>query len=329
MTELDLESDAFLLLLTDALRAGPGSPSWHEALRRLRAGGVQHADEYKLLVTAREHLESGREYRSIRAGPGFAKRLMEAIDQQESRKGKAPPTATTVAMVSALVMLVVLLVIGYLLFSAAEENPLNNTNRLLVNPVTKVVDMGPLPSDWQKIGQFGVEFDRGGIKIGPVPPGDTSSGGGGGAYWQTPLDATEPFSVTAEFRLYHPDANLIPQLFVTDDPNFDPRNGTTGNELVWSLHSDRVRIIVPGGRAEAETPLVTEKRSNTASIAKIRITIDRDQGSIEMGGKTIWSGSIGLDPAKPRYVGVRFLRVGETKADGGVFEIIQVNTRQK
>jgi hypothetical protein len=328
MTDIDLESDAFLMLLSDALRAGPGSPSWHEALRRLRAGGVQYADEYKLLVTAREHLESGREYRSIRAGPGFAKRLMAAIDELESRQRKTPPTATTVAVASVLLILVVLLVIGYLLFSA-QSNPLNKTTQLLVNPVTKVADMGPLPSDWQKIGQFGVEFDRGGIKIGPVPAGDTTPGGGGGAYWQTPLEATEPFSVTAEFRLYHPDASLIPQLFVTDDPNFDPRNGTTGNELVWSLHSDRVRIIVPGGRAEAETPLVTEKRSNTASIAKIRITIDRDQGSIEMGGKTIWSGSIGLDPDKPRYVGVRFLRVGETKADGGVFEIVQVNTRQK
>ena len=60
MTELDFESDDFLSLLTDALRAGPGSPPWHEALQRLRAGGIQHADEYRLLVTAREHLESGR-----------------------------------------------------------------------------------------------------------------------------------------------------------------------------------------------------------------------------------------------------------------------------
>ena len=70
MTQLDFDSDAFLTLLTDALRAGPGSPQWHDALRTLRAGGIEHADEYRLLVAAREHLESGREYRSIRAGPG-------------------------------------------------------------------------------------------------------------------------------------------------------------------------------------------------------------------------------------------------------------------
>src|SRR6266480_850605 len=31
MPALDFESDQFLQLLTDALRAGPGSPEWHEA----------------------------------------------------------------------------------------------------------------------------------------------------------------------------------------------------------------------------------------------------------------------------------------------------------
>src|SRR4051794_1850353 len=121
MTQLDFDSDAFVTLLTDALRAGPGSPAWHDALQRLRAGGINHADEYRLLVTAREHLESGREYRSIRAGPGFAKRLMSAIDEEASRASKKPTTTTTIALASAAVMLAVVLVIGYLLWSAGEN----------------------------------------------------------------------------------------------------------------------------------------------------------------------------------------------------------------
>ena len=79
-TETQFESDADLKLLTDALRAGPASPQWHEAVTQLRAGGVNgsdaSADEYRLLVAARENLESGREYRSVRAGPGFTRKVM-------------------------------------------------------------------------------------------------------------------------------------------------------------------------------------------------------------------------------------------------------------
>src|SRR5437773_747365 len=63
-----LESDPLFTLLTDALRAGPGSPEWHQAVARLREDGANGSDEYKLLQTAREHLESGRDFRAVRAG---------------------------------------------------------------------------------------------------------------------------------------------------------------------------------------------------------------------------------------------------------------------
>src|SRR6476619_7514162 len=66
MTELDFESDPKLELLTDALRAGPGTPQWRQAL-----GAVEHtpgSDEFKALYTARERLASGRGYREVRAG---------------------------------------------------------------------------------------------------------------------------------------------------------------------------------------------------------------------------------------------------------------------
>src|SRR5262245_23002701 len=150
MTELDIESDAFLMLLTDALRSGPGSPAWHEALQRLRAGGIRGADEYRLLVTAREHLESGKEYRSVRAGPEFTKRLMSAIEQDASRGEARPPTSALVAVASAAVMLVVLLVIGYLLWNAAEYGAGDSSVRLLPAVVTQVEFTGqpPVPVDW-------------------------------------------------------------------------------------------------------------------------------------------------------------------------------------
>ena len=67
-TEIDT-NDPFLTLLTDALRAGPGSPEWHQAVSQLKVSG-ENVDEYKLLIEAREALESGRDYRSVRAGAG-------------------------------------------------------------------------------------------------------------------------------------------------------------------------------------------------------------------------------------------------------------------
>ncbi|HWP40803.1 MAG TPA: hypothetical protein VNL70_07745, partial [Tepidisphaeraceae bacterium] len=118
MAELDFQSDAFLVLLTDALRAGPGSPQWHEAVQQLRQAGAGSADEYRLLVLARQRLESGREYRSVRAGPQFTRRLMAEIDLEAARLSAAPSTATMIAVASAMVMLAVLLSVGYLLWSS-------------------------------------------------------------------------------------------------------------------------------------------------------------------------------------------------------------------
>ena len=76
---IDTEPDAFLNLLTDALRAGPASRAWAEALEQLRSRGdgigKAQTDEYKLLLDAREALASGKDYREVRAGTGFTRRL--------------------------------------------------------------------------------------------------------------------------------------------------------------------------------------------------------------------------------------------------------------
>src|SRR4051812_31470893 len=106
MTELDFDADQFLQLLTDALRAGPGSPEWHDAVTRLRDRGAAAADagsngtvqlhkEYQLLVAAREHLESGREYRSVRPGAVFTSRVMHAIDDEAERRARRGPWPMT------------------------------------------------------------------------------------------------------------------------------------------------------------------------------------------------------------------------------------------
>src|SRR5881397_2417642 len=110
------ESDQFLKLLTDALQAGPGSPQWHEAVNRLRTSDAPEADEYRMLVEARENLESGRDYRSVRAGPGFTRKVMEGIEKQETTPPRAPPTANILAIVAVLVLLTVIIVVAALLY---------------------------------------------------------------------------------------------------------------------------------------------------------------------------------------------------------------------
>src|SRR5215218_3674787 len=136
MPTLDFESDQFLQLLTDALRAGPGSPEWHEAVEVLRTNGSGEHDEHRLLIAARENLEKGKEYRSVRAGPGFARKLNEALDS-ETTKPKHPPTTGVVALVSAGLILIAAAVVLYLLFPGgaptASIEELSNT--YFVDPI--------------------------------------------------------------------------------------------------------------------------------------------------------------------------------------------------
>src|SRR5689334_13785474 len=106
------ETDPFFTLLTDALRAGPASPQWRDAVAQLREKGASESDEYRLLITARESLEGGREYRSVRAGPGFTRKLMDRLQgEEQSRRGF--PTAVVLAAVCglAIVAAVVFLII--------------------------------------------------------------------------------------------------------------------------------------------------------------------------------------------------------------------------
>ncbi|HEY7088316.1 MAG TPA: hypothetical protein VH518_09525 [Tepidisphaeraceae bacterium] len=333
MTELDFESDAFLTLLTDALRAGPGSPPWHEALNRLRAGGVKYADEYRLLVTAREHLESSKSYRSVRAGPGFTSRLMRCIEEEaEHGVGTAgPPASTTtlIAVLSAAAVLVVLLAIGYLLWTGADKpSAAPDANVLLVNTVTDCSFDKTLPSDWHTIGSLPVEFTRSTMKYRPsnqssatAPTGPT----GGGVTWTTPIAPDEPFAVVASIKVNKPEENLIAQVFVTDQPDFSDDNATTPHELVWLLHAGESEVILPNGRLEAQA----EQFKDFKGSIQVRVTIDHDQANVDQNNKRQWSGDNGLDPAKPRYVGVRFLKRSDDAGDGVVFQSARVNMRQK
>jgi hypothetical protein len=332
MTELDFESDSFLTLLTDALRAGPGSPQWHEALRRLRAGGIEHADEYHLLVTAREHLESGKSYRSVRAGPGFTQRLMSALETDAAlpSERRGPSTVSTIALASAAVVVVVLGTLGYWLFSSYMKPPGTRPDEkaLFVNTIGWEDFAGELQPGWRKIGSLPVEVHRGALRHSSpatAPSESASQISGGGVVWDSAIASDEPFAVVANVRVHRPEENLIAQVFVTDQPDFRADNATSPHELVWLLQTRQAQVILPSGRIQAQSDLAEDFRGSL----QVRVTIDEDQATVDLGDKHVWTGPHGLQRGKPRHVGVRFIKRSSDAGDGVVFQNVRVSTRQK
>src|SRR5687768_12937195 len=190
MTDLDFESSQ-LQLLTDALRAGPGTPEWRAALESIKSGGGSGAgsDEYKLLYTARERLASGRQYREVRAGPGFTRKVFDAIEHEEDADGATPgvmPAANLIAAVSALVILGVLSIVVWLIAPTRDGREQQQGTALaqtyFVDRIVDATFAGALDNDdWTAFGKLPVEA-KNGLRPGAAPDAaaapDAYTGGG-------------------------------------------------------------------------------------------------------------------------------------------------------
>src|SRR5438105_4844086 len=82
---LDNGDQQLFELVTDALRAGPGTPQWQAALGALPQTA---ADEYTQLSQIRESLESGRAYREIHPGPAFTRDVMAGVERESQRRDR-------------------------------------------------------------------------------------------------------------------------------------------------------------------------------------------------------------------------------------------------
>ena len=320
MPELDFESDQFLALLTDALRAGPGSPEWHDAIGRLSSANsgeprfrqTTHADEYQLLIRARQDLESGKEYRSVRAGPGFTQRLMRSIEERPGQR-QTPQIATWIGILSGAVVIGAVALIIVLISRGGGPLPAVDAlaNTYFVNTLLSAEFDGPLlTADWREIGTLRVETWHG---LRPNIDEASEDQLGGGILWSQALKTDQPVEIEATIKLQRPSKDLIAQVFITDDPqNFSEDKGISPRELIWLFQAAQQKVLLPGGKVEAQTSVSRDRGS-----LNLRILLDRDVAIVEEQSKRLWAGAHGL-ANRPRYVGIRFLRTSGEREDAGI-----------
>jgi hypothetical protein len=313
----ELESERFQELLAEALRSGPGSPEWHAALQALGRGGGSAAQEYRLLCTAREHLESGREYRAVRAGAGFTRQLFSAIENEPVPRAWSPPTATLIALVSAGVLLLMVAVVGVMLMRSASPPPTTDEMGQIyfANTLLSAELAGEVPAGWRQIGTLPLSFDG---EMRPLDPTEDQDLGGG-IVTASGLSPGGAFAIEATIVGARNTQDIIPHIFLTDQPSFSPERASSAAELVCLLHDARPSVVLPDGRVQ---PLGDRIRSRQSIV--VRLIFDRDQAAIELDGKRIWTGEHQLSKDRPRYVGVRLLRRAGAKPEPVAIQSVRV-----
>jgi len=330
----NVEADPFFELLTDALRAGPASPQWHRAVQKLRQDGVGLAggDEYRLLCDVREHLESGREYRSVRAGPGFTRRLLTGLEEVQA-PGGAAPTANVIAALSALAILGVLAVIAVLMTRARGVKPDQPATDLgamyFPNDVAYAAFHDQIPAGWRPIGDLTLLTDDGlRPAVMPMEKGDYV---GGGIVTETPLPPDKPFAVEAVVAIPAMAGDYIAEVFVSDSPDFDTRRATSPREVVWLLEGASEKVMVEGRNEGRVVPVKASALPVTVRVVVVgaRAMVETRTGEGASAGEPtrLWSGNHPLAPDKPRYAGVRFIRGAGGSTDVASVRSVRVVTR--
>jgi hypothetical protein len=302
------ESDELLKLLTDALRAGPGSPQWHDAVLRLRSANPGEADEYRLLLDARENLESGREYRSIRPGPNFTRKVLQAVEEESEGKKAAIPSANLIAIAAAAVILAIVIIVAIALI---KGGPVSNPGTLddLRTMTFKTVSIGgdfagELPTDWVPFGQKPTISDKAlHASAAKENPEDFR---GGGIHAATPIPPEQPFAVEATLRLTHRTPNIDFQLFISDSTDFNNPKATSPREFVVNIHDGQLSVFTPDNRL-AHGPVDLRKGDQTLQLL---LKMDKRFTVLELDGQILYAGEHGLSSSAARYPGVRFLTKG-------------------
>ena len=326
------QADPLLRLLTDALREGPGSPAWHGAIERLNkidaAGDLAvnpTTSQYRRLCQAREHLESGKEFRSIRPGPGFTARLWSALDSQGASKAWDTRGLLT-AFAAACVLLGCVAVIWQMIprGSAIDRDTASLSTMLFTRPLASINPSDLSQPDWRAVGASPLSaaevIPQGVARTFCLPLEDhrTPPTGGGFALVK-PLDAGTAFAIEARFQLNKVDADIVPELAVSDVDDFTAVTATSPHELLFALEGKQAKIVAPSGRLIAQTELPGDGRGELT----VRFRVNRQAVIIEMNGRNFFAGELGLSLTGDRYVAARILRRGGSSSQDVALRSIQ------
>lgn len=312
------DTDNFEAVIAEALRAGPASPAWREAVDRLKAQG-QTGEDWTLLVKARERLEQGRTYRSIRAGEGFTRKLMGRLEETPQTAAAGVSPAAMIAAAAALVILFVVGVLAWNLFSSGEDpaGRVDLRNLLFVNTRLAQSFDDSVPEHWKRLGALPTTA-RNGLRVQPPPIVSADYAGGGLLLPFTP-GAREPFAIEAVVDMPGKPANSVVQLFVSESADFSPDRGTAPRELVLQLDQKQSRVITADGQGAAGL-----EGNNRSRLITLRLLVSRDKCLVEQDGRTIWTGNHALAEEGARFIGVRLLTKGDAPRDGIVVRSVVV-----
>lgn len=307
--------DEFFVLLTDALRAGPGTEPWNKAVDQL--GVSSNADEARALLAVRQELESGRSYRSVRPGPMFTHRVMASVAgatavgrlkwlRWVSLKGIAGMVAASAVVAGAVGGLVV------------EQRVITGQPPLPTSWSQKPQAPGGwsdetfdiiLPGDWVATGTLKLAAVHGLRLADEIRPGES-----GGLVREIPFPAKTGIDIKVSTS-YIDGAGITPEIFLTDDDDYAaPRH-----EFVWTVEDSRPRVRQPSGREIVAGEPIPTKGQTT----QLYVKINTDGPWIDIGtsqGQTwpyLWTGLHHLDINKPWHFGVRlnahkYGRIGAT-----------------
>jgi hypothetical protein len=314
---VDPQSEQFMTLLTDALRSGPGSPEWHQAVKTLRASN-ESMDEYSLLYAARERLESGKEYRHVRPGVGFSRKVMAGIEEQSSEP-TAVPTANVIALIAAGVMLVVVVIIGIILLKGSnpDQQAIEELtgkifgNKILATQFTSQTSATQeIPEGWVKFGELPVSIKGTDLRPSTLPAAtDTTSYKAGGLITAASVSATDPLEVDVTAHLFKSTDDAIVEVFISDEP-ITNQNAAAGRALVWQFKAGEARVFLADGTAAPHA----EKLGNVHDVS-LKILLNRDTAIVDTAGQRLFAGPHLLSSTQPRYVGIRFRRRAADKGD--------------
>jgi hypothetical protein len=301
MTTTPAEHDPFFELLAEALRAGPGSAQWGEAVAKLRDSGFEGGDEYRLILRAREDIELGRDFRKVTAGPEFTRKVLDAVEREGTRKSGIP-TATIVAILSGVVILGVI-VTAIVIMSrgggTAKDPQQAAVERLEATSLPVSVAAGSTPGSLN-----GFEVLR--IAPATTPSTQSSQLTLGGLISTAGLDPSTPASLKVEINLPADGPQMV-EVFVADGKP-DAADGGAAREVVWAYRDGRATVEIPG-----EAP---KKVAQGVTYGPLEVEIRFDGESVIVGNGVhrLYAGPHNLR-STPRYAGVRFVQTGEVAKD--------------